>query len=275
MSLTVGLLGFGTIGREVAGAIAAERIDARLVAVLDHHPGETETALEDLFEGDAPPVVSSLEDLTAEADLVIEAAGGPAVDEAAVATLDAGCDLLVMSVGAFADQDLLERVMDAAGRNDASVHAPSGAIAGLDAVKTAAVTGDLEAVSLTTTKPPEGLAGAPYVSQQGIDLDSIDRPTVVFEGSAREAAPAFPSNINVAMALALAGIGPDRTEVSIVADPDESNNVHHIEASGRVGEIETTVRNVPSPTNPKTSYLAAVSAIETLRGMTSTLRVGT
>lgn len=275
MSLTVGLLGFGTIGREVAGAIAAERIDARLVAVRDHHPVETETALEELFEDDTPPVVSSLNDLTTEADLVVEAAGGAAVDEAAEEVLDAGCDLLVMSVGGFADQGLFDRVMDAARRNDATVHVPSGAIAGLDAVKTAAVTDDLETVSLTTTKPPEGLAGAPYVSEHEIALDEIDQPTTVFEGSAREAAPAFPSNINVAMALALAGIGPDRTEVRIVADPDEGNNVHHIEAAGRVGEIETTVRNVPSPSNPKTSYLAAVSAIETLRGMTSTLKVGT
>lgn len=275
MSLTVGLLGFGTIGREVAGAIAAERIDARLVAVRDHHPVETETALEELFEDDAPPVVSSLNDLTTEADLVVEAAGGAAVDEAAEEVLDAGCDLLVMSVGGFADQGLFDRVMDAARRNDATVHVPSGAIAGLDAVKTAAVTDDLETVSLTTTKPPEGLAGAPYVSEHEIALDEIDQPTTVFEGSAREAAPAFPSNINVAMALALAGIGPDRTEVRIVADPDEGNNVHHIEAAGLVGEIETTVRNVPSPSNPKTSYLAAVSAIETLRGMTSTLKVGT
>lgn len=275
MSLAFGLLGFGTIGREVARAVAEDVIDARIAAVYDHHPDDAASYLAERFGPEAPPVVSSLEDLTAEADLVVEAAGGGAVDEAAVAVLDAGCDLLVMSVGAFADQELFDRVMDAAGRNEATVHAPSGAIAGLDAVKTAAVTGDLEAVSLTTTKPPEGLAGAPYVSEHAIDLDAIEEPTTVFEGSARAAAPAFPSNINVAMALALAGIGPDATEVRIVADPDESNNVHHIEASGRVGEIETTVRNVPSPTNPKTSYLAAVSAIETLRGLTATLRVGT
>lgn len=275
MSLAVGLLGFGTIGREIARAVAEGQLDVDLAAVSDHHPGEAGDALEGLFGRDPPPVVSTLDDLTAEAELVVEAAGGTAVDEAAVDVLGAGCDLLVMSVGAFADQGLFDRVLDAARRNDAVVHAPSGAIAGLDAVKTAAVTGDLEAVSLTTTKPPGGLAGGPYVSEHGIDLDAIDQPTTVFEGSAREAAPAFPSNINVAMVLALAGIGPDRTEVRIVADPDETNNVHHIEASGHVGEIETTVRNVPSPTNPKTSYLAAVSAIETLRGMTTTLRVGT
>lgn len=275
MSLQVGLLGFGTIAREVARAVADGTLDARLSAVRDNHPDAAAETLAELFPDDPPPVVSSLDELTAPAEIVLEAAGGAAVAEAAEPVLEAGCDLLVMSVGAFADERLYDRVMAAARESDGTLHVPSGAIAGLDAVKTAAITDEIRTVSLTTTKPPSGLTGAPYVEDEALDLDGFDHATVIFEGPAREAAPAFPSNINVAMALALAGIGPDRTTVRIVADPDEENNVHHIEVEGSMGEIETTVRNVPSPTNPKTSYLAAVSAIETLRGLGAPCRVGT
>ena len=274
MPQAIGLLGFGTIGREIARAVADGTVDADLVGVCDNHPADAADVLADLFGADGPTADSSLDVLLGEADLVVEAAGAGAVRDHAVEVLDAGCDLVVLSVGALADASLREDVLGAARRNDAVVHVPSGAIAGIDAIKAAAITGELESVSLTTTKPPAGLAGAPYVEEHDVDLD-VEEPTTVFEGSAAEAAPAFPSNINVAMALSLAGIGPEETTVQIVADPDEENNVHHIEAAGGMGQIETTVRNVPSPTNPKTSYLAAVSAIEKLRGLGATVRVGT
>jgi aspartate dehydrogenase len=274
MQPQIGILGCGTIGSEIASAIADGTIDASLGAVYDRNPGRATDAIAD-FDEERPVVTESLGEVVEHADLVVECAGQAAVAGHAVDILDAGSDLLLLSAGALADAELQTALVDAADRTDATVHVPSGAIAGLDAVKAAALTGDLEDVSLTTQKNPQGLAGARYLEENDIDLTGLDEPSVVFDGPATEAARAFPSNINVAVALSLAGTGADETTVTIVADPDEENNVHRIEATGSMGRIETEVRNVPSPNNPKTSYLAAVSAIEKLRGLTATLRVGT
>jgi aspartate dehydrogenase len=274
MAPVIGLLGCGTIGSEIASAVADGTLDVPLEAVYDLER-ENARAVQDLFDADEPRIVDEVQELASEVDIVVEAAGQRAVEASALPVLEVGADLLIMSVGALADAELRESIVSTAEREDAIVYAPSGAIAGLDAIKAAALTGDLDAVGLTTRKPPAGLAGAPYIEDNDVDLDAIEEETVVFEGAATEAAAAFPSNINVALSLSLAGIGPDETTVTIVADPDEENNVHAIEATGGMGRIETEVRNVPSPTNPKTSYLAAISAIEKLRGLTTTVRVGT
>jgi aspartate dehydrogenase len=275
MSFRVSLFGCGTIGREIARAFADGTVGADLARVYDRNPEKRRAVVDEFQSADAPEPVDEVSALFEDADLVVEAAGQSAVDDVAVPGLDAGLDVMVLSVGALADAELRERVVTTAEEEGQVVHVPSGAIAGLDAVKAAALTGDLNAVSLTTTKNPAGLEGAPYLEENDVDVGEFDTATTVFEGAATEAALAFPSNINVAMALSLAGIGPDDTTVRIVADPEEENNVHHIEATGEMGTIETTVHNVPSPTNPKTSYLAAVSAIEKLRTMGATVRVGT
>lgn len=275
MTLSVGLVGCGTIGREVARAFADGTIDADLTRIYDRNTEKRRAVIDEFSTAERPVPADAVTDMFADVDLVVEAAGQSAVGDVAVPGLEAGCDVFLLSVGALADADLRDRIVTIATREGRRVHVPSGAIAGLDAVKAAALTGDLESVSLTTTKNPAGLAGAPYLEEHDVDVHDLDDATTVFEGPATEAAKAFPSNINVAMALSLAGIGPDRTTVRIVADPEEANNVHHIEATGDVGSIETTVRNVPSPTNPKTSYLAAISAIEKLRGMRATVGVGT
>jgi aspartate dehydrogenase len=275
MSVSVGLVGCGTIGREIAQRFADGTITADLAAVYDRNQEKCQTVADTFAETDRPITADAFSDLFKTADLVVEAAGQSAVSDVAVPGLEAGCDVLLLSVGALADADLRDRIFRTATHEQQRIHVPSGAIAGLDAVKAAALTGDLETVSLTTRKNPAGLAGANYLVENDIDVHAFDEARTVFEGPATEAAIAFPSNINVAMALSLAGIGPDETNVRIVADPDEDNNVHQIEATGGMGTIETTVRNVPSPTNPKTSYLAAISAIEKLRGMSTTVSVGT
>jgi len=275
MPLTVSLFGCGTIGQTVAEAFADGTIGTDLVAVYDRNPEKCRTAVAAFVAADQPTIVDDVAALFEPVDLVIEAAGQGAVTELTVPALEAGCDVLLSSVGALADAALRERIIRTAEREGRVVHVPSGAIAGLDAVRTAALTGELESVSLTTTKPPHGLAGAPYLVENDVDLDSLESTEMIFEGPATEAATAFPSNINVAMALSLAGIGPEETHVRIVADPDEANNVHRIAATGGMGDIETTVRNVPSPMNPKTSYLAAISVIERFRQMDATVRVGT
>ncbi|WP_135536029.1 aspartate dehydrogenase [Halostella pelagica] len=275
MTFTVGLIGCGTIGQEIARAFANGTIDADLARIYDRNPEKRQAVVDSFEKRDQPTAVDEITVLSRDVNLVVEAAGQSAVADVTVPSLEAGCDVLLLSAGALADADLRRQILRAADEQDRIVHVPSGAIAGLDAVKAASLTGDLEAVSLTTTKNPAGLEGAPYLLENDIDVQDFETATTVFEGPATEAASAFPSNINVAMALSLAGIGPDETTVQIVADPAEENNVHQIEATGEMGSIETTVRNVPSPTNPKTSYLAAISAIEKLRGLSATLRVGT
>ncbi|ELZ05053.1 putative L-aspartate dehydrogenase [Natrialba chahannaoensis JCM 10990] len=274
MVRSVGILGCGTIGTEIARAIATETVPATLSVVHGQHPDRV-AAVQDQFDTDSQPrAAESISDLF-EADIVIEAAGQDAVDDVAIDALEHGCECLLMSVGALADAELRSDVLEAADAGSGRLHLPSGAIAGLDAIKAAALTGELETATLQTTKPPSGLEGAPYIDANDIDLDAITEPTVVFEGPANEAASAFPSNINVAMALSLAGIGPSETAVEIVAHPDAETNTHTISATGGMGRIETTVENVPSPTNPKTSYLAAISAIEKLRSLSATVTVGT
>ncbi len=273
MALQVGLLGCGTIGTEVAAAIDDGTVPgAELIAVFNRSRAPAESLVDSLDS--APTIVDTPSGLNAEASLVIEAAGQSAVRQHAVDILESGTDLMLMSVGALADTELRRAVLAAADDHGCRLYVPSGAIAGLDAIKAAALADELTSVSLTTTKPPSGLSGAPYIEENEIDLTTLEEPTVVYAGSAREAAAAFPSNINVALALSLASIGPADTDVTIVADPDEGNNVHRIEAIGSAGRIETEVRNVPSPTNPKTSYLAALSAIEKLRGITTATSVG-
>jgi aspartate dehydrogenase len=159
-------------------------------------------------------------------------------------------------------------------RHGKRLYVPSGAIAGLDAIK-GAMLGRVFKVTLTTRKSPRALEGAPYVVKKGIDLGALKEPTTIFSGSAEEAVPAFPANINVAAALSLAGIGADKTLVRIIADPACDKNIHEIEVEGDFGRLVTRMENVPSPHNPKTSYMAALSAIGLLQRITASLVVGT
>ena len=212
---------------------------------------------------------STVQDLDAllvpKPDLVVECASQSAVQDHGPAILQAGMDLMVISVGAFADPVLAGNLEKAAKQGQCRVIVPSGALAGLDAIGAASLD-DLESVTLSTRKPPIAWDGAPGVA--GIDLSAVDKPTVIFSGSARDAARAFPKNANVAAALALAGIGLDATQVTLVADPDAKRNSHHVEAAGAFGRLSVTVEAVPSPDNPKTSYLAALSIIKTLDRLT-------
>lgn len=270
--MDVAILGCGTIGTELATAVANGRVaDARIVAVHNRSP---EPAHDLAGRVDAAVVDDSLA-LTDHADLVVEAAGQDAVREHAVSILQTGVDLMVLSVGALGDDALREAVLGATA-SGGDLYVPSGAIAGLDAVKAAAVAGDPGEVTLTTRKPPAGLTGAPYVEEHDIDLAGIEEAETVFTGDARTAASAFPSNINVAMALTLAAdIDPGETTVRIVADPETQTNTHAVTVQSAAGTVETRVENVPSPSNPKTSYLASLSAIEKLRTLTAAVSVGT
>ena len=275
MSLGVGLIGCGAIGTVLAHAIdEGQAGNARLVIMYDLIIEKARALAERLKS--KPIVANSFRELIEcrDVSLVIEAASQDAVRSYAIEILKAGKDLMIMSVGALVDSALTSRIRRCAVEAGRKVYIPSGAIAGLDGIKSAAV-GRIGSVTLTTRKPIRALMGAPYFKEGGIKLENLKEPTIIYEGAAVEACRLFPANVNVAAALSLAGIGPERTKVKIIADPTIRRNIHEIEAEGEFGRVKIRVENVPSPQNPKTSFLAALSAIATLRKVTEPIIVGT
>ncbi len=215
-----------------------------------------------------------IEELLHSVDLVIESASQNAVRLLVPRALEAGCDVMILSVGALADEELRKKLFRLAQQNNCKLYFPSGAVVGIDGINSASAA-EISSVTLTTRKPPSGLAGAPYVVCKGIELEKIEKETLLFEGSASEAVKAFPANVNVAATISLAGIGFERTKVRVIADPTLSRNVHEITVEGEFGKFFTRVENLPSPENPKTSYLAALSAISTLKKIMNPVKIGT
>lgn len=270
--MKVALIGCGFIGQTIAGAIKEGAIDASLVCIFDRNRENVE-AVSAMFD-DVKIAESASDVIGSDADLVIEAASIDALKQYAVEVLKSGKSLMAMSVGAFADRELLESIEKVAGENDVKVYLPSGAVGGLDALKSAAGA-VLSDVSLVTTKPPKSLGGNQYLVDRGIDVDTIKERQVLYEGSAADAIEKFPFNVNVAVTVGLCGLGTKKTRVSVVCDPKIDRNVHEIHAKGDFGEFMFRTENLPSPKNPKTSYLAALSAISTLKRITSHIEVGT
>jgi aspartate dehydrogenase len=273
--LKVALIGCGSIGSVLARAIDEKRAgEAELAWLYDLKPEKSEALAKKLRS--KPQIARSAAEIYADkaVGLVIEAASQLAVEQYSLDTLKSGKDLMVMSVGAFSDEKLLEGVRRATEQTGRRVYIPSGAVLGIDGVKAATV-GSVDEAILTTRKPPEALNYSAYLGEHGIDLTGLKEPRVVFEGSAREAVRAFPESVNVAATLSLAGIGLDKTKVHIIADPSLDRNIHEIRVRGETGEFVIEARNVPCPNAPKTSYLAALSAIRTLRGITEAIRIGT
>jgi aspartate dehydrogenase len=273
--LGVSLLGCGEIGRILARAVREGRAGrVQLRYLFDRDPSRSRRLAEEL--GGGVRVAGSFSEILSDPEtrVVVEAASQAAVAEYGEEVLRSGKDLMVMSVGALADEDLLRRLREAAARGGSRIHIPSGSVLGVDGVKAAGLVGIREA-QLTTRKPPAALAYSPYLKERGVDLSHLKEPKVVFEGTAREAVRAFPESVNIAATLALAGVGFDGLRVRIIADPTLDRNVHELRVRGEAGEMVTVARNVPSPGNPRTSYLAALSAIMRLRDLVETLLVGT
>ena len=268
--MKIGLVGCGAIGAEIAKAIDNGEISAELVAVCDRNQARADDLIKSLKY---KPVKADLDDLLDLSDLVVEAASQSAVPVIARATLSKGKSIMIMSVGALVDAGFYESIKSLAKEHSAKIYIPSGAISGLDGLKSASI-GTIRRVILTTTKNPASLEGAPYIAQKNIDLKALKGPTQIFEGTAAEAVKAFPANVNVAATLCLAARGGD-VRVKVVADPDIHVNRHEITVEGGFGQISTRVENVPSPKNPRTSYLAALSAIATLRSIVEPVKIGT
>ncbi len=261
----VGLVGCGTIGSQLAISVDSDKIpNASLVALFDVAEGNLQNLKSKLHS--SPEAYSDFgRFLASGADIAVEAASQDAVRSFGKSILEEGKDMMVMSVGALADGTFLSELLQAAAKRGCRIYVPTGAIAGIDAIRS--VRHLLDSVMLTTTKSPKALAGAPFFETSKIKLDDIAKSTVIYEGAAAEAVRAFPANVNVAAVLSLAGIGVDKTKVRIVADPEAATNRHEIAAIGSFGEIRIMVSNVPSPGNPKTSFLAVLSAIECLRSI--------
>jgi len=251
------IVGAGCIGRRIARAVVDGELPYTLAAVCDID----QAAAKGLAADFAPEAqVLDLDRAAACADVVVEAAAGAVVPAVVAACRRAHSahanpgNVLVMSVGGLLGVDDLNAPGPV-------INVPSGAVGGLDAVQSLAVAG-LDEVRLISRKPPAGL---------GMELTE---EKVLFEGTAAEVIKLYPKNVNVAIALSLAGLGAEKTLVKLVADPKVDRNTHHITAHGPAGEIEFTSRNTAFPENPRTSYLAALSAISSLRRLAAQLQVG-
>ncbi|HOK08614.1 MAG TPA: aspartate dehydrogenase [Candidatus Hydrogenedens sp.] len=256
----VAIVGCGNIGADICIALQKGTIPAEIVALHDIDESKAQV-LNRTFHLNA--VICGLEEAVSLADFVIESAVSSAVEDVIRACIKYRRDCLIMSLsGLLNNLELIEE----AKKNFVRIKIPSGAVCGLDGIRSAMEAG-LHRVMLTTRKSPQALMGAPYLIKNNIDLSNITEPMTVFEGNALEAAQYFPANINVACALSLYGIGPKETKVRIVADPTITENIHEIYAEGAFGRLQTTTVNLPSPRNIKSSYLASLSAIAELRAM--------
>lgn len=270
--MRIGLLGGGVIARLFLDHVHAAGGDARVVAIAGRGPASPSRALAARYG--VPFVVGAAALAEARPDVVIEAASHDAVREHAEALLSRGVAMIVLSGGALADDALRGRLERAAAASRALLYVPSGGIGGLDAIKAACAAG-VDEVSIAVTKPPAAWKGIAFVERLGIDLDRLEGPVTLFEGSAREGVPHFPANVNIAAVLALAGAGFDLTRLRVVADPALRFNTHFIRAKGRTGTIDIRFESVPSADNPKTAMLACYSALAAFRQYASPVRYGT
>lgn len=273
--MKVGLIGCGFIGESIAKAINEElenRIE--LAVIYDEIPEKAVSLSKKLSV--KPRIAEDLEEVISDPSLqlIIEAASQSAARTIAPKAVASGKHVMVMSVGALADDKFQEEIKKMASEMHVKVYIPSGAIGGLDWIKAASTAG-LNNVTITSRKPPKALEGAPYVVKNKIDLTEIKCPTQIYEGPASDAASSFPANVNVAVALSLAGVGNYRTRVKVIADPTVRQNIHEISAEGAAGKITVRVENTPAPDNPRTSWIAALSAIQKLREIISAMSLGT
>lgn len=264
---SIGIVGCGAIGRALLKAFDAGKLPVSVAGVTSR----TEAAARDFLSTLGKPVpYLDCATLIARSDLVVEAAGQGVVAGLAREVFAAKKDLMVISVGALLDRP---EIIEKARETGCKLYVPSGAIAGLDGIKSACV-GQVDHVTITTRKPPEGLDGAPYLVDGGVSLQGLSEEREVFSGSAREACRGFPANVNVSAAVSLAGIGPDRTRIRILAVPGLKRNCHDIEVEGEFGRLLVHVENVPSE-NPRTGRLTALSIIRSVQDAADSVRIGT
>lgn len=264
----VAIVGLGAIGASLARRLSLGEIPrVELVGAASSDKAKARATL-DRVGAKAP--VMDFRELAQAADVVVECAPSAILGELGRAVLTAGKKLMVLSVGALLDHPELRALAE---KHGGQIIVPTGALLGLDAVS-AMAEGKINYVRMVTRKPVKGLVGAPFLVERGIKIEDIKEPLKLFEGTAREAAKGFPANLNVSVALSLAGIGPDETRLEIWADPALTRNTHRIVVDSDAARIDMTIENIPSE-NPKTGRITALSILAALRKLNSPLRVGT
>ncbi|MEM7423695.1 MAG: aspartate dehydrogenase [Pseudomonadota bacterium] len=267
--IRIGIAGLGAIGMRVARALDRGDIAGMVLSAVA--AGNPERAHQRVAAFSRVPEVVPAAALAQTADVVIECAPKPVFREIAVSALEAGRMFMPLSCAQILEHgDLVEIARRTGGR----ILVPTGAIIGLDTIRAMAV-GEIRSLTLETRKPPAGLAGAPHLVDNAISVDDLAEPLRVFQGSALEAARGFPANVNVAAALSLAGIGPERTRVEVWADPGIDRNMQSVRVVSDSGEAEMSIRNIPSEENPRTGRITALSVIACLDRMTAPLVAGT
>lgn len=264
--MNIGLIGAGTIGRFLLEKINQEkRLQGfKVTSVLDERNKSKDT-LEELshtYNIEHYNELSSF--LNAPIDLVVECANVDLVKQYAKEIVKKK-DFFIISIGALVDMDFYQELKTLSRSMDRNIYLPSGAIGGLDIIKSANVMGGLESVSLTTRKPAQALTDQDEV---------ILKEKVLFKGAAKDAIAQFPKNANVSIILSLAGIGVEDTKVTIIMDPSVERNIHEVRATGDFGELNIKLENKPSPTNPKTSYLTALSILSALKSLDDAIKIG-
>lgn len=271
LKLKIGIVGCGAIGTSLAKAIVTDFSDkAELTSLYDI---DIEKAYRLSSALKTKKIVAlNLDDLINNAQLVIEAASAKSSYEIAKKSLSASKDIMIMSVGGIAEH--YKELFALAKEKNTKLYIPTGAICGLDGLK-AARESKINKITLTTKKPPSAFKGVAYVLKKKINLDQLKEDTVLFEGSALSAITHFPANINVAATLSILGLGIENTLVKIIAVPNAKRNTHEIEIDSDAGKIFTRTENVIHPDNPKTSFLAVLSALAMLREILEPIRIGT
>lgn len=254
--MKLGIIGCGAIGTDVANAADRMR-DIEKIYLFDIKESASKRLAKSLKKAE----IRQVKEFLADVDVVFEAASQEAVEQYAEMVIKEGKDLVVMSVGSLLDNNFKLKLEKIAKEKCCKIYIPSGAVCGIDGLLSGSID-TIDEVTLVTTKPPESLG------------KNFDRRTIVFEGTARDAVKKFPRNINVAASLSLAGIGFDKTKVEIVADPVATRINHKILAHGKFGRLRAEVENMPNPNNPKSSYMASLSAIATLRKIVNPIQIG-
>ena len=270
--LRIGIVGCGAIGTSLAKAIVSDFApQAKLAALYDIDRNKVLVLVKKL-KAESTVIARSLESLIKRSDLVIEAAAAKSCLAITSSALKKGRDIMIMSVGGIVAQ--VSQLKKQALKNQAKIYIPSGAVSGIDALK-AASQKKIKKIILITRKNPKSFENLDYIKRKGIRLDKIKKDIILFSGNARQAIKFFPQNINIAATLSIAGVGQRRTQVKIIASPKVKRNIHEISIESDVAKISTRVENLLHPDNPKTSFLAVLAAIATLRQILEPIRIGT
>lgn len=277
MDKEIAIIGCGAIGSELARNIDKKIIpNCSLSIIFDIDQKKLKNVYENLQN--KPVIFSNFKEFIEshdfkKIDLVVEAASIDAASNYVIDILRKGKDMMIMSIGVFSDYEFYKEIVQFLKVKSTNVFLPSGAIGGIDIIRS--IKNHIESITLITTKNNKSLKGAPFFLNNKIDIDKIKQKQLIFDGNADDAIKQFPSNVNVSALISLAGVGFKRTSVKVIVDPNEYDNIHEINVKWKFGEFTIKVINKPSVENPKTSYLAILSATECLRSIcTHDLKIG-